>query len=122
MGKGDRLGKKDSELLLRALLVCSRSIHDTLETRAVQGLVDALEPRPRGRKPPEVAIEELRKENARLTRDLGRSMALARAAQRSLGVQPPARKSKKKARRPSRGDRTVKALRRAGGSSVLRCR
>jgi hypothetical protein len=113
----------------RALGV-SPSRYYALETRALAGLIEALEPKPRGRrKTPEDEIADLTKENERLTRELTRALALVRAAQRSLGVPAPSgRKTKRKKRRstPSRGERTVAVLRRgsedppkkeAGGAS-----
>ncbi|MDP9133500.1 MAG: helix-turn-helix domain-containing protein [Actinomycetota bacterium] len=58
-----------------------------LEARAVQEVVSALEPRPRGRRL--TAASELGKcklENQRLRRDLERFQSLYRTAQRTLGV------------------------------------
>lgn len=67
----------------------------TLETRALQGLITALEPRPKGRqKTPEMQVAELERERKRLERELTRSQALVRAAQRAVGL--PARRSEKK--------------------------
>jgi hypothetical protein len=58
-----------------------------LETRALQGLIAALEPRPKGRqRRPEDEIGKLRHDNERLTRELARAQALVRAAQRSIGL------------------------------------
>jgi hypothetical protein len=58
-----------------------------LETRALQGLIAALEPRPRGRqRRPEDEIGMLRHEKERLERELARAQALVRAAQRSIGI------------------------------------
>jgi hypothetical protein len=93
-----------------------------LETRALQGMVEALEPRPRGRRPdPGLELERLRSEVSRLERDVLRYQALNRASQRALGlpreeVEPVASKSKKKAtrtrrvRRKSRGERVVDGI------------
>lgn len=68
-----------------------------LETRALQGMILALEPRPRGRQnTPERAIAQLSKEKARLERDLLRSQALVRAAQRSVGIRVPGPSGRKK--------------------------
>jgi hypothetical protein len=67
----------------------------TLETRALQGLITALEPRPRGRqKTAEMQVAELERERKRLERELTRSQALVRAAQRAVGL--PARRSEGK--------------------------
>jgi hypothetical protein len=94
----------------------SPSRYYALETRALMGLIGALEARPRGRrKTPEDEVAELRKENDRLERELTRALALVRAAQRSLGVPAPSGgKAKRRKRRstPSRGERTVAVLRR----------
>ena len=93
-----------------------------LETRALQGMVEALEPRPRGRRPDPVReLERLRSEVTRLEREVLRYQALNRASQRALGlpreeVEPVASKSKKKAtrtrrvRRKSRGERVLDEL------------
>src|SRR5260370_26392773 len=61
-----------------------------VETRALRGLLEACEPRPRGRGP-SIAKEVtgLRQENQRLQRDMMRQQALVRAAQRSVGLTPP---------------------------------
>lgn len=93
-----------------------------LETRALQGLISALEPRPKGRqRRPEDELVSLQKERAQLQRELHRSQALVRASQRALGIPQPAKtddKSKipgtgrKKRRATVRAMRTVKALRR----------
>jgi hypothetical protein len=65
-----------------------------LETRALQGVVDALEPRPRGRqRKPEDEIAALKKDNARLKNELARTSTLLRSTQRALGV-PAVRKQK----------------------------
>lgn len=58
-----------------------------LETRALQGLIGALEPRPKGRqRRPEDEIGALRRDKERLERDLSRTQALVRAAHRSMGI------------------------------------
>jgi hypothetical protein len=58
-----------------------------LETRALQGIVDALEPRPKGRqRRPQDEIEALQKDNARLKNELARTSTLLRSTQRTLGV------------------------------------
>ena len=60
-----------------------------LETRALSGLVAALEPRPLGRVvSPQAELDRARKELARLRQDCARYQALARVAQRTLGLQP----------------------------------
>jgi hypothetical protein len=66
-----------------------------LETRALQGLVASLEPRPRGRRrSPLVEISVLEREKARLERELKRAQALVRTAQRTIGLPPPRREGK----------------------------
>ena len=56
-----------------------------LETRALQGVVDALEPRPRGRqRKPEDEIGVLKKESGRLKNELSRTTALLRSTLRRI--------------------------------------
>jgi hypothetical protein len=58
-----------------------------LESRALQGLVTALEPRPQGKQPsPEGRIAKLEKALDEARRECIRQQALVRAAQRSLGI------------------------------------
>jgi hypothetical protein len=83
-----------------------------LEARALAGLIDACEPRPRGRQV-EVSAELARanKEVDRLKRELSRTQALVRLTQRTIGVAAPAPEkqgTRKRARKP-----VVRALRRA---------
>jgi hypothetical protein len=62
-----------------------------LEQRGLAGLIAACEPAPRG--PQQSAarrIAALEREVARLTQESARHQALARAAQRTLGLAPPA--------------------------------
>ena len=60
-----------------------------LEAQALRGLLAACEPRPRGRvRTVKHEVETLRKENQRLQRELTRHQALARAAQRTIGLSP----------------------------------
>lgn len=62
-----------------------------LEQRAIGGLVAACEPAPRGPQAnAQRRVAALEREIARLTRESGRHQALARAAQRTLGLAPPA--------------------------------
>ena len=61
-----------------------------LETRALEGLVAALEPRPKVRQPPlEGRIAQLGKALGEARRECLRQQALVRAAQRSLGIKSP---------------------------------
>lgn len=77
-----------------------------LESRGLGGLVAACEPKPKGRqRTPKSEANTLKKENERLRRDLGRQQSLARLAQRTIGLSPPARPVKsspgKRRRRPT---------------------
>ena len=57
-----------------------------LETRALEGLVTALGPRPRGKQPSlELTIARLEKELEAARRDCARQEALVRVTQRSMG-------------------------------------
>lgn len=63
----------------------------TLEARAVEGLIRACEPKKPGKtRSPVKEIDALKKEVARLERECARQQSLARAAQRTLGLGPPA--------------------------------
>ncbi len=89
-----------------------------LETRALNGLVQALEPRPKGKQPsPANRIAELEKALEEARRRCNRQQTLVRIAQRSLGIKasppaggkhPPKDRAKRRKRRP-----TVRALRAA---------
>jgi hypothetical protein len=92
-----------------------------VETRAMQALVAACAPRPRGPgRSPAKELTALRRQQERLERELSRQQTLVRLTQRTLGLAPPqapgkARdgkdkkdKSKKRRRRP-----VVRALRAA---------
>jgi hypothetical protein len=58
-----------------------------LETRALEGLVAALEPRPKGKQPlPQNQIAALQRELEQARRACARQQALARVAQRTLAV------------------------------------
>lgn len=86
-----------------------------LETRAMQGVVDALEPRPRGRqKSPEDEIVELKQQNEKLKQEVSRCNALLRSTQRSLGVPAPKKQPKtvttSKGRKRRRRKPAVRAL------------
>lgn len=85
-----------------------------LEARALEGLVSACEPRPRGRVAGEgKTFQALKNENERLRQDLTRTQALTRAVQRAAGMQtkgdaPPADAPVRRRRRA-----TARALRAA---------
>jgi hypothetical protein len=78
-----------------------------LETRAVQGLVAALEAKPkRGRQlTTESELVRTKAERDRLERELRRAQALVRATQRTIGLapakEPPKEKGKRKKKRPT---------------------
>jgi hypothetical protein len=126
---GSREAKRQAAVLLEVLsglrgpqdgsqvLGVSLNRYYQLETRALEGLIAALEPRPKGRqRTPESEIEQLRLERDRLGRELSRNQALLRAAQRSLGL-PRARSepngskiaAKSKTSKRKRRSRTVRA-------------
>jgi hypothetical protein len=74
-----------------------------LERRALEGMVQALEPRPKGkRQRPEEAMNRLHREKRRLERELGRMQALVRASQRTMGLPPPPSREKRKGQRRGR--------------------
>src|SRR6266705_2004561 len=85
-----------------------------LERRALEGMVQSLAPRPKGkRRRPEDALAEAGREKVRLEREKGRLQALVRAAQRTMGLPPPPSREKTKGdtrrrRRPQ--VRAVKAM------------
>lgn len=92
-----------------------------LETRALAGLIEALEPRKRGRQvTPERELEKAQEEVARLEGELRRYQALYRTSQRALGVtalpdaKPGAKKKAqaktRKRRRKPRGAAVVASL------------
>lgn len=143
---GSREAKRQAAVLLEVLsgvrgpqegseaLGVSLSRYYALETRALQGLVTALEPRPRGRqKTAESELESLRQDKQRLEQELGRSQALVRAAQRSLGLSASAAASRgkqgklagkdgkpgrrRRRSRVQRGAKAVAALRRGEASA-----
>lgn len=85
-----------------------------LETRALEGLVKALEPRNRGRAPTvEQQTDLLKGEIERLKRDLDSSRSLLRMAHRTVGLPAPKKKVKPK-RRGSRSRKVMKLLRPKG--------
>jgi hypothetical protein len=81
-----------------------------VESRALQGLLQACEPKPRGRvRSIKTEVETLSKENQRLQRELTRHQSLARAAQRAVGLSPPAPVVNKSGKKP-RKRRVARAL------------
>jgi hypothetical protein len=87
-----------------------------LEARALSGMLQALEPLPRGRKTgPEAEMAKLQTENQRLSREVTRLTSLVRVARRSLGIEMTAKRKEKatpRGRKPShRGKKVVALLR-----------
>lgn len=81
-----------------------------MERRALEGMVLALEPRPKGkRQRPEERLNRLEREKRRVERELGRMQALVRASQRTMGLPPPPSREKKKGQ-PKRRRPSVRAL------------
>jgi hypothetical protein len=71
-----------------------------LESRAIEGLVKACEPRPKGRAVlPDKDLAGLRKQVEQLKRECERRQALLRAAQRTVGLSLPEPKPGKRWRR-----------------------
>lgn len=89
-----------------------------LEQRALEGMLQALEPRPRGPKVrPEAERERLAHEVVRWQREAARSQALLRTTQRALGLKEPVAAKEKpgkgRARRPRvRAKAVIQALER----------
>jgi hypothetical protein len=127
---GDEGAKKSAALILEVLaglrtpseasaaLGVSGMRYYVLERRALEGMVQALQPRPKGkRRRPEDALAELGREKVRLGREVGRLQALVRAAQRMLGLPAPPSREKQKGetrrrRRPQvRAKKTLALLR-----------
>jgi hypothetical protein len=127
---GDETAKQTAAMILEVLaglrstteaaqaLGISSMRYYVLERRAMEGLVQALAPRPKGkRKQPESTVEGLRRDKKRLEREVGRLQALVRAAQRTMKLPPlPSREKKKgegrRARRPQvRAEKTIALLR-----------
>ena len=90
-----------------------------LETRALEGMVAACEPKPLGKQPSaETRIASLEKELQQARRECARQQALVRVAQRSVGLSAtPAQKTNASPTRDKKGRRkrrpTVRALKAA---------
>jgi len=90
-----------------------------LETRMLQAMIDALEPKARGRKRSlDLELTQLRDDNKRLERETMRLQALYRVTQRAVGVRDDksqrkakGQKKTRRVRRQSRGERILKDLR-----------
>ena len=95
----------------------SLSRYYQLETKALQGLLEAVEPKAKGpQKTPEREVKTLRQEKKLLEKELRRHQALLRAAQRSVGLPGGKRASSKKRvrkKRGSRGETVLQTLRKA---------
>jgi hypothetical protein len=96
-----------------AQLGVSLSRYYQLETRALAGLLAAVEPRARGpQKTPEHQGKALLAENQQLRKELRRHQALLRAAHRSVGLPNRGKKKTKGQRRhQSRGQTVLQTLR-----------
>lgn len=86
-----------------------------LEARAIEGLMKACEPRPRGRV---VSVEKqiavIKRELAKVSRDRDRLLTLVRVAHRTVALaEPKVTKSKRKRRAPVRAQRAAAVLRSA---------
>jgi hypothetical protein len=82
-----------------------------LESRALEGLVAACVPKPKGRvKSPTSEVASLRQQNERLQREVTRQQTLVRAAQRTVGLSPPAPLPAKTAGKKRRRRATARAL------------
>ncbi|MHC4451791.1 MAG: hypothetical protein ACYS0E_16915 [Planctomycetota bacterium] len=96
-----------------AQLGVSLSRYYQLETRALAGLLAAVEPRSRGpQKTPAREIQALLVENKQLQKELRRQQALLRAAHRSVGLPSRGTKEGKKSKR-------VRSKRGSRGATVL---
>ena len=82
-----------------------------IEKRALECLLDGCESRPRGRgRSLDKELTVLRRDHERLQRELIRLQSLLRAAQRTVGLTPPASTPTKKNGRKPRRQRTARAL------------
>ena len=132
--KGSRASRKAVAAILEALsgeigtseaaelLGVSLSRYYQLEARALQGMLGALEPKPRGiQNTPERAILGLEAEKKLLEKELRRHQSLLRAANRSLGLAKAGRrKASSKAagrKRGVRGKTVLKTLKPAAEGS-----
>jgi len=96
-----------------------------MEERALQGMVTALEPRPRGRRvpKPENELARVEKERERLKREVGRMQTLLRLVRKSAKLQDPVIVKKGNGKRPrkvvGRVDKMLARLRPAAGAAVV---
>jgi|SRR5262245_16655460 len=94
-----------------------------LEARALEGLLHALEPRPRGpRRSAEREVARLQQDLKRAEREQARGEALLRAQRRALGLRPPEvvkkEPGKRRKRRPSARALRAAAVLRAPGEAL----
>jgi hypothetical protein len=74
-----------------------------VESRALEGLLAACAPKPKGRGPqPRREVEALRADNQRLQRELTRQQSLARAVQRTVNWTAPAAPAKTASSKPAK--------------------
>lgn len=113
---GDEAAKRTATMILEVLaglrstseaaqaLEISSMRYYVLERRAMEGMVGALAPRPKGkRKRVEGSLEGMRREKVKLEREVGRLQALVRAAQRTMRLPAlPSREKKGEGRRMRR--------------------
>lgn len=92
-----------------------------LETRALQAMIDGLEPRPRGRKKTgEQELQQLRTELARLQRELLRNQAVHRNTLRALdGLEPKGAAKRRKAKIPANAKKVRRVRKRTRGERIL---
>lgn len=135
---GSAEAKRKSAIILEALcgLRTTQSASDelgialmryyVLETRMLQGMINALEPRARGKQRSVAAeMKVLQDDRSRLEREVFRLQALYRMTQRAVGVQPDKKpdakavkaKKTRRVRRQSRGERVLASLRSGGDLS-----
>lgn len=135
--EGSKDARRDAVLVLELLsgvrspaetsaaLGCSITRVYQLEARALQGVIAAMEPRPRGRQPDlERKITELERAHQASREELARTQALLRAAYRSFGLpasQAPAKKEAapvgKRRRKPLRARKAIARIV-AGGDAA----
>jgi hypothetical protein len=94
-----------------AALAVSVPRYYQLESAALKGLLAACMPKSRGRAPlPDKELTTLRRDNQRLQREASRHQALARAAQRTVGLAAPPPIPATKPGKRKRRKRTARAL------------
>lgn len=127
---GDEVAKRNAAVVLEVLaglrtpteasqaLGITAMRYYVLERRGLEGMVGALQPRAKGKqRRVDNVVAEMRREKARLEREVGRLQALVRAAERTMRLPPPPSRERKKgearrARRPQvRAEKTIALLR-----------